>query len=82
MAGSKTPRRVGLEADGFTTACAHLADIRSGTLDLLAFVHLHKPELIIYDLPRPSERGISSARTGGISSLSPSPTAGTLTRGE
>ncbi len=44
-----------LEADGFTTACAHLADIQNGTLDLLAFVHLHKPELIIYDLPRPYE---------------------------
>jgi DNA-binding NarL/FixJ family response regulator len=47
--------RVALEADGFTTACAHLADIQNGTLDLLAFVHLHKPELIIYDLPRPYE---------------------------
>jgi DNA-binding NarL/FixJ family response regulator len=46
---------VALEADGFTTACAHLADIQNGTLDLLAFVHLHKPELIIYDLPRPYE---------------------------
>jgi len=47
--------RVALEVDGFTTACAHLADIQNGTLDLLAFVHLHKPELIIYDLPRPYE---------------------------
>ena len=47
--------RVALEADNFTTACAHLADIQSGTLDLLAFVHLHKPELIVYDLPRPYE---------------------------
>jgi hypothetical protein len=46
---------VALEADGFTTACAHLADIQNGMLDLLAFVHLHKPELIIYDLPRPYE---------------------------
>jgi DNA-binding NarL/FixJ family response regulator len=68
-AGSKTRRvailnsrpdfiealRVALEADGFTTACAHLADIQNGTLDLLAFVHLHKPELVIYDLPRPYE---------------------------
>jgi DNA-binding NarL/FixJ family response regulator len=68
-AGSKTRRvaifnsrpdfiealRVTLEADGFTTACAHLADIQNGTLDLLAFVHLHKPELVIYDLPRPYE---------------------------
>ena len=70
MAKSKTRRRVAifnsrpdfiealrqaLEVDGFTTACAHLADIQNGTLDLLAFVHLHKPELIIYDLPRPYE---------------------------
>ena len=47
--------RVALETDGFTTACAHLADIQNGTLDLLAFVHLHRPELIIYDLPRPYE---------------------------
>jgi CheY-like chemotaxis protein len=69
MAGAKT-RRVAifnsrpdfikalteaLEADGFDTASAHLADIQNGTLDLLAFVHLHKPDLIVYDLPRPYE---------------------------
>jgi DNA-binding NarL/FixJ family response regulator len=47
--------RVALEAGRFTTASAHLADIQNGTLDLLAFVHLHKPELIVYDLPRPYE---------------------------
>jgi DNA-binding NarL/FixJ family response regulator len=47
--------RVALEADGFSTSSAHLADIQDGTLDLLAFAHLHKPELIIYDLPRPYE---------------------------
>ena len=28
---------------------------QNGTLDLLAFVHLHKPDLIVYDLPRPYE---------------------------
>ena len=44
-----------LEDVGFTTASAHLADIQNGTLDLLAFVDLHKPELIVYDLPRPYE---------------------------
>ena len=69
MAGAKT-RRVAifnsrpdfikalteaLEADGFDTASAHLADIQNGTLDLLAFVHLHKPDLVVYDLPRPYE---------------------------
>jgi len=48
--------RLALEAEGFTTACAHLADIQSGALDLLAFVHHHQPELIVYDLPRPYER--------------------------
>jgi hypothetical protein len=47
--------RVALEADGFTTSSAHLADIQNGTLDLLAFVQLHKPELVVYDLPRPYE---------------------------
>jgi len=47
--------RVALECEGFRTACAHLADIQAGTLDLLAFVHLHKPDLIVYDLPRPYE---------------------------
>jgi CheY-like chemotaxis protein len=67
----KTPRRVAiinsrsdfiealrasLEANGFKTAGAHLADIQDGTLDLLSFVEHHKPELIVYDLPRPHER--------------------------
>lgn len=47
--------RGALETDGFTTACAHLADIQNGTLDLLAFVRRHTPELIVYDLPRPYE---------------------------
>ena len=47
--------RVALECEGFRTACAYLADIQSGALDLLGFVHLHKPELIVYDLPRPYE---------------------------
>src|SRR6266850_6437595 len=70
MARSNTPRRVSifnsrpefiealrvaLEADGFTTSSAHLADIQNGTLDLLAFVNLHRPELVVYDLPRPYE---------------------------
>ena len=47
--------RVALEATGFTTVTAHLADIQSGVLDLVAFVGLHRPELIVYDLPRPFE---------------------------
>src|SRR5437762_1747512 len=47
--------RVALETSGFTTATAHLADIQSGALDLVAFIELHRPELVIYDLPRPYE---------------------------
>jgi hypothetical protein len=35
--------QAGLEAEGFSTCGAHVADIKSGALDLLAFVHQHKP---------------------------------------
>src|ERR1700730_6734213 len=70
MARSKTPRSVAifnsrpefitaltvaLEPDGFTTSSAPLADIQNGTRDLLAFVNLHRPELLVYDFPRPYE---------------------------
>lgn len=48
--------RVSLVASGFPTNTAHLADIQDGTLDLLAFVDRYKPELVVYDLPRPYER--------------------------
>ena len=48
--------RVALVKGGFPTNTAHLADIQDGTLDLVAFAALHKPELIVYDLPRPYER--------------------------
>lgn len=44
-----------LEADGFDPVGAHLADIQSGTLDLVAFVDRHRPDAIVYDLPRPYE---------------------------
>jgi len=47
--------RAGLETAGFTASSAHLADIQSGALDLLGFVHKHRPELVVYDLPRPYE---------------------------
>ena len=40
---------------GFQNGLRPLADIQTGILDLLAFVHLHKPDLIVYDLPRPYE---------------------------
>lgn len=44
-----------LEADGFEAVGAHLADIQSGALDLVAFVDQHQPDAIVYDLPRPYE---------------------------
>lgn len=47
--------RDALEADGFATVAAHLADIQSGALDLVAFIDRHDPQLIVYDLPRPYE---------------------------
>lgn len=46
----------GLEAAGFQPVAAHLADIQSGVLDLVAFVDLHDPSAIVYDVPRPYER--------------------------
>ena len=48
--------RVALDANGFSASYAHVADIQSGALDLLAFVREHKPQLVVYDLPRPYER--------------------------
>lgn len=48
--------RAALEADGFATVIARLAEIQSGTLDLVAFIEAHDPDVIVYDLPRPYER--------------------------
>jgi CheY-like chemotaxis protein len=47
--------RAALEAEGCSTVTARLAEIQSGTLDLLAFVAVHDPDVIVYDLPRPYE---------------------------
>jgi DNA-binding NarL/FixJ family response regulator len=47
--------RSALENDGFATVTARLAEIQSGTLDLIAFVEVHRPDVIVYDLPRPYE---------------------------
>ena len=45
-----------LERDGFNVVSAHVADIQSGTLDLVAFIDAYDPGVIVYDLPRPFER--------------------------
>jgi DNA-binding NarL/FixJ family response regulator len=47
--------RAALEDEGFATVSAHLAEIQSGTLDLVAFADEHDPDVIVYDLPRPYE---------------------------
>ena len=48
--------REALDREGFPTATALLAEIQDGTLDLVAFLDAHDPEVIVYDLPRPFER--------------------------
>ena len=48
--------REALEGEGLSTVTALLADIQDGTLDLVAFLETHNPQVIVYDLPRPFER--------------------------
>jgi hypothetical protein len=45
-----------LEREGVPTATALLAEIQDGTLDLVAFLEVHDPRVIVYDLPCPFER--------------------------
>ena len=47
--------RSALENEGFATVTARLAEIQDGTLDLVAFIKVHGPDVIVYDLPRPYE---------------------------
>ena len=48
--------REALEDEGVASVTALLADIQDGTLDLVAFLEAHNPQVIVYDLPRPYER--------------------------
>jgi DNA-binding NarL/FixJ family response regulator len=48
--------RAALDRDGLPTATALLAEIQDGTLDLVAFLEVHDPRVIVYDLPHPFER--------------------------
>ena len=54
--------RLAFEAQGFVTATARLADIQSGSLDLIAFVKEHKPVALVYDIPRPYEANCNVLR--------------------
>src|SRR5437870_12275790 len=44
--------RSALENDGFETVTARLAEIQNGTLDLVAFIKVHDPDVIVSDLLR------------------------------
>jgi DNA-binding NarL/FixJ family response regulator len=48
--------RGALESKGFRAVTARLAEIQDGTLDLVAFIDQHGPDVIVYDLPCPYER--------------------------
>lgn len=45
--------RIALEQRGFAVASAHVSSVKSGELDLLAFVEKHAPDVILYDLALP-----------------------------
>jgi DNA-binding response OmpR family regulator len=47
--------KLAFEGEGFIAVTARLAEIQSGILDLVAFVTEHKPDALVYDLPRPFE---------------------------
>lgn len=48
--------REAFEREGWLSVTALLAEIQNGTLDLVAFLDVHDPQVIVYDLPRPFER--------------------------
>ena len=48
--------REALDREGLPTATALVAEIQNGTLDLVAFLEVHDPGVIVYDLPRPFAR--------------------------
>jgi hypothetical protein len=47
--------RLAFERAGLQPVTAKLSEIQSGVLDLLGFVHEHRPAAIVYDIPRPYE---------------------------
>jgi len=54
--------REALDREGLPTATALVAEIQDGTLDLVAFLEVHDPRVIVYDLPRPFARHWSFLR--------------------
>jgi DNA-binding NtrC family response regulator len=48
--------RMLIEQAGFAVVAGHVDDIRSGALDLRAFVEQHDPLVIVYDIAPPYDR--------------------------
>jgi DNA-binding NtrC family response regulator len=44
-----------LEQAGFQTVVGHIADVKSGELDFIAFIEQHAPAVIVYDISLPYE---------------------------
>ena len=47
--------RTVLEEQGFHTVVGHIPEVKSGELDLLAFIEHHAPAVIVYDISPPYE---------------------------
>jgi len=47
--------RTALESEGFHTVVGHIPDVKSGELDLVAFIEHHAPTVIVYDISPPYE---------------------------
>jgi CheY-like chemotaxis protein len=47
--------KLALEREGFAVASAHVSSIKSGEVDVLAFVETHAPDAIIFDVALPYE---------------------------
>jgi CheY-like chemotaxis protein len=45
--------RESLQQAGFQAVVAHIADIKSGRLDMIRFVEEHNPDVIVYDVAPP-----------------------------
>lgn len=48
--------RNAIEQAGFVVVIMHIADIRSGSVDLDGFFSQHDPKVIVYDVPPPYDR--------------------------
>jgi CheY-like chemotaxis protein len=45
--------RTALEGQGFHTVIGHIPEVKSGELDLVAFIEHHAPAVIVYDISPP-----------------------------